>query len=141
MPIIQGLLSFNDNITEHCLLTPLVSNLEEGIDKVEASGCTHLWEAISIAADKINSFFDKEKYLYAVPRIIVISDGRDVSNKKFKPEDVCFKVRKSGIIVDSILISNSDNEELRAFSHLTGGLSFRPKLYQKVLNYLNVNHF
>ena len=138
VPCIQGLISFNDKITTRCPLSPLVPDFEDGIKKVVPRGTTHLWDALDKAADELVAFAidddkKKRKFFDAKLRILVISDGDDVGSSA-KPWQVCEKLLKSAVIVDSVIVSSEDScKMLSALCHMTGGMSCRPATIEEGL--------
>ncbi|KAK8836810.1 hypothetical protein M9Y10_037332 [Tritrichomonas musculus] len=146
IPCLLGLISFNEQITTHCQLSPLAPDFEiKGFREInlrlkendsrevppeENSGNeTHLWDALIKAYDDIIEFTtDSEghqKFPNAINRLIVISDGSDVkSTHKFL--QVAQKLFKKNLIVDSINVSlRGKCKELAVISHLTGGIAFQ----------------
>lgn len=132
---VQGLISFNDVITERAPLSPLVPDFEDGILHVKPSGTTHLWDALEKAANDLAKFNvdpakpNEKKYPKAQLRIVVISDGDDVGSTA-TPHEVCAKLIQMCVIVDAVIITNDSSvncNQLCALCHITGGLAFRPK--------------
>ena len=136
VPCIQGLISFNNEITPRCPLSPLVPDFEDGIKKVVPQGTTRLWDALNKAADDLVAFaFDdkKKKFPNAKLRILVISDGDDVGSSA-NPWQVCEKLCKSNVVVDSVIVSSEDScKMLGALCHMTGGMSCRPSSIEEGL--------
>ena len=132
IPCIQGLVSFNNEITLRCPLCPLVPDFEDkGLKNVKPYSTTRLWDSLLFSCQEIVKFRrdskGREIYSRAKSRILVISDGEDV-NSESKVEDVVKELIKNQIVVDSVIISSEDTcKMLCAVCHATGGLSFRPE--------------
>jgi ubiquitin-conjugating enzyme E2 D/E len=130
VPCLQGLLGFASDFQELRSISPLVPDFEDGIRKIKPKGKTHLWDALKKVTTDLISFAcpgGNKKYLNAYLRILVISDGEDVGSKT-KPLEALQTIMAERIVCDSVVISEKDEcKTPSAVSHLTGGLSFRPK--------------
>lgn len=139
IPCIQGLISFDTRCKVRCPLSPLVPDFEnKGLKDIKADGYTHLWDAISLACDGINSFSVNKRgeniYKNASKRILVISDGEDYVSK-VKVEEVAKKLIQSNIIVDCVIVTQDDScKMLAVLCHLTGGIAYRPNTIKEGLS-------
>ena len=148
IPCIQGLVSFNNNITIRCPLSPLVPDFEDkGLKNINPDSITKLWDSLKTSCEEIVKFRrdskGKEIYNNATSRILVISDGEDKNFSTSKVQDVVKELIKNKIIVDSVIISTEFEEckMLCAVSHATGGLSFCPKTVSEGLNLFEQSAF
>jgi ubiquitin-conjugating enzyme E2 D/E len=130
VPCLQGLLGFASDLQELRSISPLVPDFEDGIRKINPYGQTHLWDALKKATTDLISFARPNgitKFPNADLRILVISDGEDFGSTA-KPLEALQAMITEKIVCDSVVISVRDEcKTLSAVSHLTGGLSFRPK--------------
>lgn len=130
IPCVHGIKSFNVKISNKCKLTPLVPDFEkEGLKDFNPEKSTKLWDSIAESAKEIINFRKdrkgRDKYLNAISRILVISDGDDI-NSTVKVQDVLKNLIENKIIVDSIVISCEDESKmLSVVSHATGGVSYQ----------------
>ena len=135
---ILGLISFNDDITTRCPLGCSVADFEEGMNKITPESTTHLWDALNKAANELVQLaFDagrkKKEFENTKLRILVISDGDDVRSAA-RPWEVCEKLCKYDIVVDSVIVSSEDScKKLNALCHMTGGMSCRPATVEEGL--------
>lgn len=104
-------------------LTHIVENFRRSVESMKASGDTALWDTLSLAVEQISQH--AQKYLNALKRIICISDGID-TNSDQSPQSVYWSLRQSNVIVDSVILSNDENADLKAMSYLLGSYCFRP---------------
>ncbi|KAK8884978.1 hypothetical protein M9Y10_044105 [Tritrichomonas musculus] len=143
---IQGLISFNNNITLRCPLSPLVPDFEDkGLKKVQPTNVTRLWDSLQRACEELVKFRkdsnNNERFINAVSRVLVISDGEDVESKA-KVEDVVKELIKNKIIVDSVIVSAEDEcKMLCAVCHITGGVCFRPASISEGLSLFELSAF
>lgn len=127
---ILGLISFNDQVTPRCPLSPLVPDFEtKGLNGLHPNKSTRLWDAIMASCDRLVKFsLDKNgKPLFknARKRILVVSDGDDHTSD-VTIVDVAKRLKENGIVLDSVIIEKSDDcKKLATLSHITGGLSFK----------------
>jgi ubiquitin-conjugating enzyme E2 D/E len=144
-----GLIKFENRVETLCELTYDTMEFENRLNEVKPTGQTHLWDALSKAANALEAYnwyeldhgtgFDHTRaaiHPNAILRIIVISDGEDAGSRD-KPEDVLTqKLLGLGIIVDAVVVSHSDdNEPLGALCEMTGGIVLKaPKTLQEGLD-------
>lgn len=146
LPCIQGLISFNNDITVRCPLGPLIPDFEiKGLKNIKPNSITKLWDSLHRSCEEIIQFRKdrngNELYKNAISRILVISDGEDI-NSSIKVQDVVKELLINKIIVDSIIISNEEEcMTLCAVCHITGGLSIRPKTVNEGLAFIEKDAF
>jgi ubiquitin-protein ligase len=129
-PTAIGLISIGTSASLAQPLTVVIENFRQAIDTLEASGDTALWDALALAADQLNHF--GQKYPGIPKRIVCLSDGVD-TNSVAVPNDVCRRLVRDKIAVDSCLIGIEDNVDLRTLSFLTGGYKFVPKTLEQAV--------
>ena len=66
------------------------------------------------------------RYPEAKKRIICISDGLDTKSASTGSQDVCWRLKRAEIAVDSVCLGDESNLELRTISHLLGCYRFHP---------------
>lgn len=103
--------------------THVIENFRRSVENMDSNGDTALWDAIKLAQTQIMK--DAEKYPQAQRRIICLSDGNDTKSVA-GVADLCFKLREDKILVDSLLIGQDDNKDLKALSNMLGSYCFYP---------------
>jgi ubiquitin-protein ligase len=130
VPCLQSLMTFGHLIRVRSRFSPLVPDFEGGIKAVVPCGQTRLWDALSKAADDletVNQSGKTKKFPNAKLRILVISDGEDTASNA-APHQIAMRLINAGIVVDSVVINSNDTcKSLCALCQMTGGLSFRPQ--------------
>ena len=92
---------------------------------MEADGDTALWDALALAKDQILEY--AQAYPDAKKRVICISDGADTKSTSNTSQEICWRLRHTGIAVDTISLGNESNKELRTIPHMLGCYSFHPE--------------
>ncbi|XP_020490869.2 uncharacterized protein [Labrus bergylta] len=121
---IIGLVEFNSVVKTLNTFTENLEKFKEHIRKIEASGCTLLYDALSHGASELEKV--KARFPDCRLRIICLTDGNDVGSSK-KPVPVTVEMLKSDIVVDSILLGKVTNYMLHGISNATGGCCFKPQ--------------
>ncbi|KAF1355472.1 hypothetical protein BDV97DRAFT_395832 [Delphinella strobiligena] len=104
-------------------LTHIIENFRRSVESMKAGGNTALWDALRLAEEQISQY--AQKYPHALKRIICISDGDD-TNSGQSPHSVYWSLRQSNVVVDSIILGDDENTDLKAISYLLGSYCFRP---------------
>jgi len=98
--------------------------------KMRAGGDTAIWDALALADDRLSAYSHKNPE--AQKRIVCLSDGQDTSSQN-RSWEVCSKLQRNGVVVDSSCIGAENNKDLRTISHLTGGYKFVPKSLEQAM--------
>jgi ubiquitin-protein ligase/Mg-chelatase subunit ChlD len=129
-PTVIGLVSFGTSPSLSQPLTGIIENFRHAVDTLEPSGDTSLWDALALAADQLVHF--GRKYPGISKRIICLSDGVDTKSAR-TATDVCRRLLRDKIVVDSCSIGVEDNSSLRTVSFLTGGYKFVPQTLEQAV--------
>lgn len=129
-PTVIGLVSIGTSASLAQPLTEIIDNFRHTIDTFEASGDTSLWDALALAADQLVHF--GQKYPGIKKRIICLSDGIDTRSAR-TASDVCRRLVREKIVVDSCSIGMGDNSDLRTISFMTGGYKFVPNTLEQAV--------
>lgn len=119
-----GLITFNSTATVSQSITHVIENFRRSIESMNAQGDTALWDGLKLAQTQIMKY--AEKYPKAQRRIICLSDGNDNKSTAW-PADLCWQLRASKILVDSVCIGDDDNKDLKALSGWLKSYCFYPK--------------
>ena len=119
-----GLVTFDSTARVAQSITHVIENFRRSVASMRATGDTALWDAIKLAQTEILKH--AEKYPNAQRRIICLSDGND--NKSVAGvADLCFKLGEDKIAVDSFIIGQDENMDLKALSNMLRSYCFYPK--------------
>ncbi|THZ49733.1 hypothetical protein D6C90_03218 [Aureobasidium pullulans] len=119
-----GLITFNSTATVSQSITHVIENFRRSVESMNAQGDTALWDGLKLAQTQIMKY--AEKYPKAQRRIICLSDGND-NKSTAGPADLCWQLRASKILVDSVCIGDDDNKDLKALSGWLKSYCFYPK--------------
>ena len=119
-----GLLLFGSDIDLTCPLTPLYEAFRERVDSMRSKGDTKLYDALSMACDKLVAW-RQEHSSEARLRIICLSDGDDTKSEQ-KAYKVAGQLQEHGIVLDAVNIGDTQSDMLLAICKATGGLCFAP---------------
>ncbi|THW71835.1 hypothetical protein D6D19_07040 [Aureobasidium pullulans] len=119
-----GLITFNSTATVSQSITHVIENSRRSVESMNAQGDTALWDGLKLAQTQIMKY--AEKYPKAQRRIICLSDGDD-NKSTAGPADLCWQLRASKILVDSVCIGDDDNKDLKALSGWLKSYCFYPK--------------
>lgn len=119
-----GLVTFSSTASVSQSITHVIENFRRSVENMEANGDTALWGGLVLAQAQIMKHAGK--YPQAQRRIICLSDGNDTKSVA-GAADLCFKLREDKIAVDSFIIGQDDNKDLKALSNMLGSYSFYPK--------------
>lgn len=97
---------------------------------MHTGGDTTVWDALALADDRLTAYAHENPE--ARKRIVCLSDGQDTSSQN-RSWEVCSKLQRHGVVVDSFCIGAENNEDLRTISHLTGGYKFVPKSLEQAM--------
>jgi ubiquitin-protein ligase/Mg-chelatase subunit ChlD len=129
-PTAMGLVSCGTSASLAQPLTSIIENFRHAVDTLEAAGDTALWDSLNLAADQLNHH--GQKYPGIKKRIICLSDGIDTKSVA-TVNDICRRLVRDKIVLDSCLIGMEDNSDLRALSFLTGGYKFVPSTLEQAV--------
>jgi len=119
-----GLTTFNTEAKTTQSLTHVIENFRRSVEGMHATGDTVLWDALSLANQQISQ--DALKFRDAKRRIICLSDGQDTGSTS-TARDVYWQLRLNNVVVDSVLLGNEENQDLKTMSHFLGSYCFRPQ--------------
>ncbi|KAK8037291.1 hypothetical protein PG991_000637 [Apiospora marii] len=119
-----GLVAFSTKATLTMCISHVIENFRRSISDIEQDGDTALWDALALGMDQVNEY--SKRYPQAKKRIICISDGLDNKSMTNTAADVCWCLRRTNIVVDSVMLGNEGNGDLRTLSHILGGYRFHP---------------
>ncbi|XP_044074806.1 uncharacterized protein LOC122886540 [Siniperca chuatsi] len=119
-----GLVKFDSMVKTLHTFTENLEKFKEHVRKLEASGCTLLYDALRRGASELEKV--KMRFPDCRLHIICLTDGND-SGSCIEPVAVTAKLLKSNIIVDSILLGDVENNMLHGISNATGGCCFKPQ--------------
>ncbi|XP_074544926.1 uncharacterized protein LOC141804413 isoform X2 [Halichoeres trimaculatus] len=119
-----SLVKFDSMVKTLHTFTENLEKFKEHIRNIEASGCTLLYDALRRGASELEKV--KTRFPDCRLHIICLTDGND-SGSSIEPEAVTAKLLKSGIVVDSILLGDVENNMLHGISNATGGCCFKPQ--------------
>ncbi|KAK7973177.1 hypothetical protein PG988_007311 [Apiospora saccharicola] len=119
-----GLVAFSTKPTLTMGISHVVENFRRSTSEIEEDGDTALWDALALGMDQVNEY--GKKYPQAKKRIICISDGLDNKSMTNTAADVCWRLRQTNIVVDSVSLGMEKNGDLRTMSYLLGGYRFHP---------------
>jgi uncharacterized protein YegL len=125
-----GLVTFGTKAVVSQSITNAIENFRHKLNDMDANGDTALWDSIALAEDQLRVY--AANYPNAKLRIICISDGEDNKSKR-SVVDITSKLKRHGIVVDSFCLGATENEDLQAVSHLTGGYTFEPKTLEEAM--------
>ncbi|CAE7672334.1 unnamed protein product [Symbiodinium sp. CCMP2592] len=136
-PCAIGLICFGSSVEEHCELTPAYESFRDSISEVKPDGDTRLFDALQMAAEKLDSWKAQElskpgpgrKAKPPKLRLVVLSDGCDTSSVKEAPQVAQF-LQSKGVVVDAVMIGNETDPDLHAVCKASGGYVFRPASLQ-----------
>jgi ubiquitin-protein ligase len=129
-PTMVGLVSFGTSASLAQPLTAIIENFRHAVDTMKPSGDTSLWAALALAADQLVHL--GQSYPGIPKRIVCLSDGVDTKSTA-SASDVCRRLVRDHIVVDSCSIGSEDNSQLRALSSLTGGYKFVPQTLEEAM--------
>jgi ubiquitin-protein ligase/Mg-chelatase subunit ChlD len=129
-PTMIGLVSFGTSPSLAQPLTAIIENFRHAVDTMKPSGDTSLWDALALAADQLAHL--GQNYPGIPKRIVCLSDGVDTKSAT-SASDVCRRLVRDQIVVDSCSIGSEDNSQLRALSFLTGGYKFVPRTLEEAM--------
>ncbi|KAM8839031.1 uncharacterized protein ACB058_015597 isoform 1-T1 [Synchiropus picturatus] len=130
-----GLVKFNTEVKVIHTFTETLEKFKEYIRTIEASGNTHLYDALLMGLAELLKV--EARFPECRLRILCLTDGNDVGSVS-KPEDVASRLVTSGIIVDSVLLGDVHNTMLHGISNATGGCCFKPGTSQEGLKLFEV---
>jgi Mg-chelatase subunit ChlD len=119
-----GLVTFDSTAKVAQSITHVIENFRNSVNNMRATGNTALWDGLKLAQTEIMKH--AEKYPQAQRRIICLSDGNDTKSVA-GPADLCWQLRENKILVDSIIIGNDDNMDLKALSIMLKSYCFFPR--------------
>ena len=53
-------------------------------------------------------------------------DGEDTKSATNTSQEVCWRLRQNGVVVDSVALGSENNHELRTLSYILGSYRFHP---------------
>lgn len=112
-----GLLQFDDVVETLLGLTPELNRFEAIVDDMECRGCTAIYSSIIEAVRMLESHFDPSSK--ADFRVLVLSDGQ--SNRGDDAATALEAAHRIGAVVDSIVVGNNPDSNLRRIVTATGG--------------------
>ncbi|XP_053740335.1 uncharacterized protein LOC128770101 [Synchiropus splendidus] len=125
-----GLVKFDTEVKVIHTFTETLETFKEFIRTIEASGTTHLYDALLVGLEELLKV--EARFPECRLRILCLTDGNDEGSVS-KPEDVASRLVTSGIIVDSVLLGDVHNNMLHGISNATGGCCFKPGTSQEGL--------
>lgn len=120
---IIGLVKFDSIVKTLQTFTETLETFKESVQTLEASGCTLLYDALRHGRRELEKV--KTKFPDCILRILCLTDGNDAGSNS-GPADVAVSLIKSGIIVDSVLLGDVENNVLHGISIASGGCCFKP---------------
>jgi ubiquitin-protein ligase len=129
-PTMVGLVSFGTSASLAQPLTAIIENFRHAVDTMKPSGDTSLWAALALAADHLVHL--GQAYPDISKRIVCLSDGVDTKSTA-SASDICRRLVRDHIVVDSCSIGSENNSQLRALSSLTGGYKFMPQTLDEAM--------
>lgn len=120
---IIGLVKFDSTVKTLQTFTETLETFKDCVQTLRASGQTLLYDALQHGRLELEKV--KTKFPDCILRILCLTDGNDVGSTQ-KPADVAVSLIKSGIIVDSVLLGNVENNVLHGISIVSGGCCFKP---------------
>lgn len=147
IPSIKGLLSFSDECIIRCPLTPINNEFEESCFKFISPKNKNkkLLDSLSLCCEELvryrTDIEGNELFENAVSRIIVFSDGNDISSEK-NVENVIKELIINKIVVDCIIFNDDTNDELlSSICHITGGTVIQFKDFNETISRLEKKMF
>lgn len=119
-----GLVKFSSDAKVVMPISHVLENFRRATNGLEGDGDTALWDALALAADQVEQY--ASRYATARKRIIVISDGKDNKSTTNTSHSIASSLLQKGITVDSVLLGDEDNADLRTLSYLCGSYRFQP---------------
>jgi hypothetical protein len=101
-------------------LTPIFEKFRRKLEAVNATGDTAVYDALDRARLMLTQYRADLRNLRK--RIIIVSDGDDTASQN-TPQDICLRLRRDNIIVDSIQVGEEHSSSLHAISVITGACS------------------
>lgn len=123
-------ISFNSGLNCHQNKNIYLPEFLNEFNEIDSNDNTLLFDALKEAGNLINNInIDNDEICFpnARTRIIIISDGED-NHSDSSHEDLIDNFTLNGVIVDTILLSEKDDEntkKLCILSKMTGGLCFK----------------
>ena len=119
------MITFSTRPTLRRSITDVIEDFRSSMRDVTVGGFTSLWDALALAEENITSY--SEKFPGARKRIICLSDGEDTKST-YTAQEVCYalqvtlfllllKSQRSNIVLDSFIIGNEKNQDLRTVSY------------------------
>ncbi|OHT01164.1 hypothetical protein TRFO_01793 [Tritrichomonas foetus] len=158
---LYGLIQFDNNVKKLCDPTIISPDFEKNVQNLELGQRTAIFKAIDFAIDELKPY--QEKYTNAVPRIIVLTDGKDVLAEKrdytgvinnvvqYKVTgintdigNVANKLVRNHIRLDSVYFIKDDDDIDQRLYHLTkitGGCAFNTKSLDEGLSFFEQEPF
>ena len=121
-----GLVTFDSDAQVSQPITPVIEDLRSAVLNIESHGLTALWKALLIAETQLSAY--SHKYPSAKKRILALSDGEN-NIEPFSAQEICLTlqvfprnkeltdVQKENIVVDSFVLGDAENKELKAISY------------------------
>lgn len=119
-----GLITVSSTAAVKMEVSGLMESLRRATNSMQADGDTALWDSLALAVDKLNEY--GRNHPTAKKRIVCISDGND-TNSINTAADVCFRLRKADIVVDTVALGSENNQDLCTVSHICGGYILQPR--------------
>lgn len=119
-----GLVTFDSTAKVAQSITHVIENFRRSVTNMRATGDTALWDGLKLAQGQIMKL--AERYPKAQRRIICLSDGNDTKSVA-GVADLSFKLREDKIAVDSFIIGQDDNMDLKALSAMLRSYCFYPR--------------
>ncbi|KAI8940670.1 hypothetical protein NX059_001941 [Plenodomus lindquistii] len=125
-----GLIKFGSKASVVQKITPSVEKFRHKLNNPSAYGDTALWDSLALAQDQMQHY--AKKFPVAKLRIIFISDGKD-NKSTHNARTLSSTLIRSKISVDSFILGEDNNSDLKTLSYLTGGLIFEPKTLDEAM--------
>ncbi|OHT00213.1 hypothetical protein TRFO_33165 [Tritrichomonas foetus] len=145
---VRGLIVFGENVEIKCPLSPVESDFNAALRKMEAYGKTFLWDAMNRAADEIIRLKANPDgdYAEARARIIVISDGDDTDSSTITKHRLAQKLVENRIVADAIMMTNTkedlyENRNLKAVTGISGGVTIQIDDFEQGVEILETESF
>mmetsp|Transcript_36879 Transcript_36879/g.59239 ORF Transcript_36879/g.59239 Transcript_36879/m.59239 type:complete len:336 (+) Transcript_36879:405-1412(+) len=102
----------------------------------QTSTPTPLAAALSMATCYCNRLQSRNTTRAAAPRVLCVAGSEDHSAQYIAVMNAIFSAQRAGIPVDSCLLGDADSAFLQQAAHITGGLYYKPRRGDALVQYL-----
>ncbi|KAF3157661.1 hypothetical protein TWF569_000226 [Orbilia oligospora] len=122
-PVHFGVMKFDSIVSTMQEFTPLLDDVEKGIEELSPGSSTAMWDCIYKGAKRLMDF--REDSPDAKARIIVLTDGMDNHSKQTDKSTYSY-LWENNIVLDAFSIGKDSNMSLFRICGATGGYAMNP---------------